>query len=85
MEPRVIGHFSNEVIPTHPIYNIPPRAVLQAQTFFGHSDPLPEARATRESTQDTDRQTDNGNFEDDEIKSEATATTVSDIWNGRED
>lgn len=77
LEPRVIGHFSNEVIPTHPIYNIPPRAVLQAQSFFGNND---GGRAEREGTQDTDREVD-----EDEVRSEATATTVSDIWNGRDD
>lgn len=80
MEPRVVGHFSNEVIPTHPIYNVPPRAVLQAQSFFGNNEPLQEVRGLREGTQDTDR-----DIDDDEVRSEATATTVSDIWNGRED
>lgn len=80
MEPRVVGHFSNEVIPTHPIYNVPPKAVLQAQTFFENNGSIQDIRATREGTQDTDRDVD-----DDEVRSEATGTTVSDIWNGRED
>lgn len=75
-----MGHFSNEVIPTHPIYNVPPRTVLQAQRFFDNSRVVPDERTTRESTQDTDRDVD-----EEEVRSEATATTVSDIWNGRDD
>lgn len=75
MEPRIVGHFANEVIPTHPIYNVPPRAVIQAQTFFSNcTDRQTEERAMREGTEDTDLDAD----------SEATATSVSDIWNGRD-
>lgn len=85
MEPRVIGHFSNEVIPTHPIYNVPPRAVLQAQTFFGNNAAPDDVREVREGTQDTDRDADNVEADEEDVRSEATATTVSDIWNGRED
>lgn len=79
MEPRVVGHFSNEVIPTHPIYNLPPRAVLQAQAFFDNNG-KDQVRAGRAGTQDTDLDVD-----DDEVRSEATGTSVSDIWNGRDD
>lgn len=85
MEPRVIGHFSNEVIPTHPIFNVPPRAVLLSQTFFANN-AASDDRADREGTQDTDRDADNVDADEEEdVRSEATATTVSDIWNGRED
>lgn len=81
----MVGHMSNEVIPTHPIYNVPPKAVLKAQVFFGNSSSISEGRCTRAGTQDTDRDVDDVEDEARSVKSEATATTVSDIWTGRED
>ena len=85
MEPRVVGNMGNEVIPTHPIYNVPPKAVLKAQAFFGNNSSIPEDRSTRAGTQDTDRDVDEVEDEARSVKSEPTTTTVSDIWTGRED
>ena len=45
-QPIVIGSSNNEVLPTHPLYNIPPKSVMKAyfrnqqeeQNEFGHDD-----------------------------------------------
>lgn len=75
LEPNVVGHSDNEVIPTHPIYNVPPRAVLQAQSFFARG--FDSASVASENSTDAPQ--------DEDMLSEATTTTVSDIWNGKAD
>lgn len=77
LHPRIIGRSDNEVIPTHPIYNIPPKAVVQAGAYFNSS-----ASVASSSNSPT------GERDDEDLDSSADATsncTTSDIWNGRED
>lgn len=33
-ETNVIGNYENEVLPTHPLHNIPPKCVINAFEFF---------------------------------------------------
>lgn len=33
MQPLVIGNPENEVLPTHPLYNIPPKSVIKAYVY----------------------------------------------------
>lgn len=33
MQPLVIGNTDNEVLPTHPLYNIPPKSVIKAYVY----------------------------------------------------
>lgn len=32
--PVVVGNYENEVLPTHPLHNIPPKSVINAFEFF---------------------------------------------------
>lgn len=58
----VIGYSNNELLPTHPIHNIPPKSVMNAYIFFqSNTNEASELDASEEIDEDDDD-------EDDEVE-----------------
>lgn len=48
MEPRVIGYSSNELLPTHPVHNIPPSSVSASYAYLARKGKSPSTEASTE-------------------------------------
>jgi protein farnesyltransferase subunit beta len=56
-QPIIVGHADNEVLPTHPLYNISPKAAMKAYLFF-------QTRNANQNPKDCDSQNDEPKLDD---------------------